>query len=60
MSGADFPTNCVNVKVGIRYRGISVLISSTREDGVQSRKEAGDLGKDYMDLEPCIPRSRQA
>lgn len=52
MSGDDLPTTCVSVKVGIRYRGISVLISSKREDGVLNRAEDGGQGKDYMELEP--------
>lgn len=52
LSGAEFPTTCVSVKVGIRYRGVSVLVSSTREDGVLNRAEVGGQGKDYMNLEP--------
>lgn len=52
MSSADLPTTCVNTIVGIRYRGVSVLVSSQREDRVQNRREDEGQGAPYMDLEP--------
>lgn len=52
MSGVDLPTTCVSTIVGIRYRGIQVLISRDRENKVLNRAEAGDQGKAFMDLEP--------
>ena len=38
--------------VGIRYRGVSVLVSSQRENKVLNRREDGGAGAPYMDLEP--------
>jgi hypothetical protein len=52
MSLADLPTTCVNTIVGIRYRGVSVLISSQREDKVLNRREDDGAGAPYFDLEP--------
>lgn len=52
MSMTHLPTTCVSVKVGIRYRGISVLISSQRNDGVLTRGEAGEAGEPFYELEP--------
>ncbi|UAL09925.1 hypothetical protein [Caulobacter segnis] len=53
MSGADLPTTCMSVKVGIRYRAIRVMVASTCENGVASRAEdANDHGEPYMELEP--------
>lgn len=52
MSGADLPTTCVSTIVGIRYRGIQVLISREREDKVLDRGEVGGAGKAFYDLEP--------
>lgn len=51
-SSAEFPTTCVSAGVGIRYRGIRVLISSKFEDRVASRAECGDAGQPFLDLEP--------
>lgn len=52
MSGADLPTTCVSTTIGIRYRGIQILISREREDKVLNRGEVGDAGKAFYDLEP--------
>jgi hypothetical protein len=52
MASSDLPTTCVNTTVGIRYRGVRVLISSQREDKVLNRAEDGSAGKPYMELEP--------
>jgi hypothetical protein len=49
---AVFPTTCVSPGVGIRYRGVRVLISSQFEDKVASRAECGDAGLPFYDLEP--------
>ncbi|KQZ29030.1 hypothetical protein [Caulobacter sp. Root1472] len=51
-SSADLPTTCVNTTIGIRYRGVQVLISSRREDKVLNRAEDGGAGEPYMELEP--------
>lgn len=47
-----FPTTCTSTGDGIRYRGIQVLIASTREDKVLNRAEDGGQGAPYRDLEP--------
>ncbi|PZR33224.1 hypothetical protein [Caulobacter segnis] len=52
MSQADLPTTCVNTIIGIRYRGVSVLISSQRDNKVQNRREDEGQGGPYLDLEP--------
>lgn len=52
MSLADLPTTCVNTIVGIRYRGVSVLVSSQHENKVLNRREDGGAGAPYFDLEP--------
>jgi hypothetical protein len=52
MSLADLPTTCVNTIVGIRYRGVSVLISGQRENRVQNRREDEGQGAPYFDLDP--------
>lgn len=52
MALADLPTTCVSTIVGIRYRGISVLVSSQRSDNVLNRREDDGAGAAYMDLEP--------
>ena len=39
MSLAELPTTCVNTIVGICYRGVSVLVSSQRENKVLNRRE---------------------
>lgn len=49
-----FPTTCVSVGVGIRYRGVQVLISSARENKVLNRAEDGGEGAPYCDLEPKL------
>ena len=51
-SPADLPTTCVNTTIGIRYRGVQVLISSRRDDKVLNRAEDDGAGAPYMDLEP--------
>lgn len=50
---ADLPTTCVSIAIGIRYRGVQILISSQRENKVLNRAEDGGQGKPYMDLEPA-------
>lgn len=54
MSRADLPTTCVSTIVGIRYRGISVLVSGQRADAVLNRREDDGAGAAYMDLEPRV------
>lgn len=51
-SPTDLPTTCVNTTIGIRYRGVQVLISSKRDDKVLNRAEDRGAGAPYMDLEP--------
>ena len=46
-----FPTTCVSAGVGIRYRGIRVLISSRNDDRVASRADCDDAGLPFYDLE---------
>jgi len=52
VSAADLPTTCVNTTIGIRYRGVQVLISSQRDNKVLNRSEDCGAGAPYMDLEP--------
>ncbi|PIB91382.1 hypothetical protein [Caulobacter sp. FWC2] len=52
MSKKDLPTTCVSTGVGIRYRGVQVLISAARDDKVLNRAEDGGEGKPHFDLEP--------
>ena len=52
MSKKDLPTTCVSIGVGIRYRGVQVLISAARDDKVLNRAEDGGQGGPYFDLEP--------
>lgn len=52
MSLADLPTTCVNTIVGIRYRGVSVLVSGQHENKVVNRREDGGAGAPYFNLEP--------
>jgi hypothetical protein len=50
-SPTDLPTTCVNTTIGIRYRGVQVLISRQRDDKVLNRTEDGGAGEPYMALE---------
>jgi hypothetical protein len=52
MSMADLPTTCVSAGVGIRYRGVRVLVSSQFENRVATRGESGDAGQPFQAIEP--------
>lgn len=54
-SYARLPTGratCTKILQGIRYRGVQVLVTRTREDKVLNRAEDGGQGAPYFDLEP--------
>jgi hypothetical protein len=48
---------CANILMGIRYRGLRVLVTRAMEDAVFSRREARARGQEAFEpFEPAPPR----
>jgi len=48
----DAGMRCTNILLGIRYRGVQVLVARAREGRVLNRAEDQDAGAPYFPLEP--------